>query len=54
MGLSNSKLNMVIDVSYCGGCGWAKIAQKICESIRLEIPQAIIDCRPEDNYTGSL
>lgn len=33
MGSSNVKENVVIDVNYCGGCGWAKIAQQVSESI---------------------
>lgn len=54
MGLSNGKPNVIIEISYCGGCGWTKTAQKLCQAIKTQLPEAIIDCKPEDKYTGLL
>lgn len=31
MGCSNVKENVTIEISYCESCGWAKIAQSVCE-----------------------
>jgi hypothetical protein len=41
------KENVVVEVAYCGGCGWSIPAKKMCESIKTKIPKAVIDCRPE-------
>ncbi len=30
MGGSDSKPNVIIDISYCGGCGWTDVVKNIC------------------------
>ena len=46
MGCSSTKENIVIEVSYCGGCGWSVPAKKVCDAIKAKIPKSVIDCRP--------
>lgn len=50
MGCSESsvKENIVIEVAYCGSCGWGLPAKKVCDAIRAQLPSAVIDCRPEN------
>lgn len=48
------KDKVVIDIAYCGGCGWSLLAKKLCDSTKKKIPGALIDCRPENEYTGVL
>lgn len=56
MGCSESsvKENIVIEVAYCGSCGWGLPAKKVCDAIRAQLPSAVIDCRPENEFTGVL
>ncbi len=54
MGCSSAKQNVIIEVAYCGGCGWSIPAKRVCETIKGKIPMAVIDCRPEENFTGTL
>lgn len=54
MGCSAAKENIVIEVTYCGGCGWTIPARKVCEAIKQRLPTAVIDCRPEEVFTGVL
>lgn len=49
---SSAKENIIIEVAYCGSCGWSVPAKKLCDSINKELPSAVIDCRPENEYTG--
>lgn len=49
---SSDKENVIIEVAYCGSCGWAIPAKKLCDRIKAELPKAVIDCRPENEYTG--
>lgn len=44
----------IIDIAYCGGCGWSGLANQVAAAIRNKLPKAVIDCRPEDGYTGQL
>lgn len=30
MGARSAKSHVVIDICYCGGCGWSKTAQELC------------------------
>ena len=43
---TGSKSNIVIDIAYCGGCGWSLIAKQLCDSVKKKLPSAMIDCRP--------
>ena len=45
---------MVIEVSYCGGCGWTVPARRVCDAIKTNLPLSVIDCRPEEVFTGVL
>jgi len=54
MGCSSTKENIVIEVSYCGGCGWSVPAKKVCDAIKAKIPKSVIDCRPLEVFTGIL
>lgn len=49
---SSSKDKIVIDVAYCGGCGWSLLAKKLTDALKKKIPSCLIDCRPENEYTG--
>ena len=42
------KDNIVIEIAYCGGCGWSLLAKKLLDSIKKKLPQSLIDCRPEN------
>ncbi len=44
----------MIEVSYCGGCGWSVPARKVCDAIKAKLPKSVIDCRPEEVFTGVL
>lgn len=46
MGCSSAKENIIIEVAYCGGCGWSIPAKKVCEAIKNKLPRSTIDCRP--------
>lgn len=46
--------NVVVEVVYCGGVGWSVPAKKVCEGIKAKLPKCLIDCRPEDVFTGVL
>ena len=48
------KENIIIEVTYCGGCGWTLPARRICDSIKQRLPHCVIDCRPEEVFTGVL
>ena len=52
MGCASFKENVIIEVAYCGGVGWSIPAKKVCESIKARLPKALIDCRPEEVFTG--
>lgn len=52
MGCSAIKDNVVIEVSYCGGCGWSIPAKKVCDAIIKKMPKSTVDCKPEESYTG--
>ena len=54
MGAGGAKEHVIIEISYCGGCGWTKVVQQLCDSVRAQLPKATIDCRPEDKFTGVL
>lgn len=54
MGCTASKQNIIIEVTYCGGCGWTVPARKVCEAIKQRLPMSVIDCRPEEVFTGVL
>lgn len=54
MGCSSTSQNLVIEVTYCGGCGWTLPARKVCDAIRTRLPRSVIDCRPEEVFTGVL
>lgn len=56
MGCSESgvKENVIIEVAYCGSCGWSLPAKKVCDAIKKQLPNAVIDCRPENEFTGVL
>ena len=54
MGCGNVKENIIIEVTYCGGCGWSIPAKKVCDAIKTKLPKGTIDCRPEDVFTGIL
>lgn len=54
MGCSSVKENVVVEVVYCGGVGWSVPAKKVCEGIKAKLPKCLIDCRPEDVFTGVL
>lgn len=54
MGCESSKQNIVIEVSYCGGCGWSGPARKVCDAIKAKLPKSVIDCRPLEVFTGVL
>jgi predicted Rdx family selenoprotein len=47
MGCSSNKENVIIEVTYCGGCGWTLPAKRVCESIKKRLPKSVLDCRPE-------
>jgi len=46
MGCADSKQNIVIEVSYCGSCGWSTAAKILCEAIKERLNDAILDCKP--------
>ena len=53
MGCGDSKdSSVIVEVAYCGSCGWGLIAKKVCDAIRVQLPKAVIDCRPENDFTG--
>ena len=54
MGCGTVKENIIIEVTYCGGCGWTLPARKVCEAIKNKLPTSVIDCRPEEVFTGVL
>lgn len=54
MGCSDSKQNLIIEIAYCGSCGWSMVAKKLCDNIQQRLPRAVIDCRPENSYTGTI
>ena len=55
MGCSSvNKPNVIIEVTYCGGCGWTLPARKVCDSIKQRLPHSVIDCKPEEVFTGAL
>lgn len=47
-GESSIKQNVVIEVAYCGSCGWSMTAKKVADAIKKQLPSAVIDCRPEN------
>ena len=51
-GDSSARENVVIEVAYCGSCGWSSLAKRLCDEVKKQLPKAIIDCRPEAEYTG--
>lgn len=53
MGCTGSS-DVVVEIAYCGGCGWSSTANQVASAIRSRLPKAVIDCRPEDGYTGLL
>ena len=53
MGCTGSS-DVVIEVAYCGGCGWSSTANQVAAAIKDKLPKAVIDCRPEEGYTGLL
>lgn len=54
MGCNATKQNIVIEVTYCGGCGWTIPVRKLCDAIKQQLPTSVIDCRPEQDFTGVL
>jgi hypothetical protein len=54
MGCGSVKQNVIIEVAYCGGCGWSLPAKKVCDAIKQKLPLSVIDCRPEEVFTGVL
>ena len=54
MGCESTRENVIIEVSYCGGCGWTVPARKVCDAIKTKLPKSVIDCRPEEVFTGVL
>lgn len=51
---SSSKDKIVIEIAYCGGCGWSLLAKKLTDALKKKLPSSLIDCRPENEYTGVL
>jgi hypothetical protein len=54
MGCNGSKQEIVIEITYCGGCGWSVPVRKVCEAIRVKLPHSLIDCKPLEEFTGVL
>ena len=48
MGCTDSQVkeNVIVEISYCGGCGWTLPAKNVCDAIKKQIPSAVIDCKP--------
>ena len=45
-GATSTKQNIIIEVTYCGGCGWTLPARRVCDAIKTRLPHSVIDCRP--------